>query len=147
MLQTLLANDVRLDLGLAVDSAAAVQPIAVTPEVREQVEAALAFCEFARERLNGLFCIFKAVHYLLALLKHSWQMAILWTWGQHSGDLFGQVAEFVVRRLEQMLVDGGTSIEAVRAALAERSADPCLAARTARDLQVPLAVALCSLSA
>jgi len=42
----------------------------------------------------------------------------------------------VVRRLEQMLVDGGTTIEAVRAALAERSADPCLAAQTARDLQV-----------
>ena len=44
--------------------------------------------------------------------------------------------EFVVRRLEQMLVDGGASVEAVRAALAERSADPCLAARTAQDLQV-----------
>ena len=41
-----------------------------------------------------------------------------------------------MRRLEQMLVDGGASIEAVRAALAERSADPCLAARTAQDLQV-----------
>ena len=50
-----------------------------------------------------------------------------------------QVAEFVMRRLEQMLVDGGTTVEAVRAALAERSADPCLAAQTARDLQVCLA--------
>ena len=51
--------------------------------------------------------------------------------------LLGQVVEFVGRRLEQMLVDGGASVEAVRAALAERSADPCLAARTAQDLQVP----------
>ena len=35
--QTLLANDVRLDLRSAVDAAAALQPIAVTPAVHEQV--------------------------------------------------------------------------------------------------------------
>ena len=44
--------------------------------------------------------------------------------------------EFVVRRLEQILVDGGITVEAVRAALAERSHNPCLAASTARSLQV-----------
>lgn len=47
-----------------------------------------------------------------------------------------QVLEFVVRRLEQILVDSNVSVEAVRAALAERSSNPCLAASTARDLQV-----------
>ena len=46
------------------------------------------------------------------------------------------VLEFVTRRLEQLLVDGGCAVEAVRAALAERGADPALAAATARELQV-----------
>ena len=48
------------------------------------------------------------------------------------------VADFVTRRLEQLLVDGGCCVEAVRAALAERGADPALAAATARDLQARL---------
>ena len=48
------------------------------------------------------------------------------------------MVEFVVRRLEQILVDGGVSVEAVRAALSERAANPCLAAVTARDLQARL---------
>jgi len=45
------------------------------------------------------------------------------------------VLAFVARRLEQLLVDGGCCVEAVRAALAERGADPALAAATARELQ------------
>jgi len=45
------------------------------------------------------------------------------------------VLAFVARRLEQLLVDGGCCVEAVRAALAERGADPALAAATARALQ------------
>ena len=55
------------------------------------------------------------------------------------------MVEFVVRRLEQVLVDGGVSVEAVRAALQERSANPCLAASTARDLQARRAVFVSSL--
>lgn len=54
------------------------------------------------------------------------------------------VAEFVTRRLEQLLVDGGCAVEAVRAALAERGADPALAAATARDLQVCKTYYVCS---
>ncbi|KAK9839286.1 hypothetical protein WJX81_005719 [Elliptochloris bilobata] len=48
------------------------------------------------------------------------------------------VVEFVTRRLEQLLVDGGCCVEGVRAALAERGADPALAAATARELQLEL---------
>ncbi|KAG7672971.1 putative Glycine--tRNA ligase, chloroplastic/mitochondrial 2 [Nannochloris sp. 'desiccata'] len=44
------------------------------------------------------------------------------------------VLDFIQRRLEQLLVDAGVSIEAVRAALAERGADPALAAATAREI-------------
>ena len=52
------------------------------------------------------------------------------------------VAEFVTRRLEQLLVDGGCAVEAVRAALAERGSDPALAAATARDLQVCISMCM-----
>lgn len=82
MLQALIAADARLDLPTAVDAAAAVQPVAVSPEARAAVLA------------------------------------------------------FIERRLEQLLVDAGVNIEAVRAALAERGADAALAARTARDIKV-----------
>ncbi|KAI3427953.1 hypothetical protein D9Q98_006343 [Chlorella vulgaris] len=44
------------------------------------------------------------------------------------------VLEFVERRLEQMLLDAGVQIEAVRAALRERGRDAALAARTAREI-------------
>ena len=44
------------------------------------------------------------------------------------------VLEFIERRLEQLLVDSGVAIEAVRAALAERGQDPALAAATAREI-------------
>jgi glycyl-tRNA synthetase len=46
------------------------------------------------------------------------------------------VLEFVERRLEQMLLDAGVQIEAVRAALRERGRDAALAARTAREIAV-----------
>eukprot|EP00887_Chlorella_sp_A99_P006103 scaffold22.g6103.t1 len=42
--------------------------------------------------------------------------------------------DFLERRLEQLLVDGGTPVEAVRAALGERGRAPALAARTAREV-------------
>jgi len=44
------------------------------------------------------------------------------------------VLEFVQRRLEQLLIDSGVPVEAVRAALAERGADLALAACTAREV-------------
>ena len=49
-----------------------------------------------------------------------------------------QVTDFVLRRLEQVLVDGGTSVEAVRAVLKQRGHSPALAAESARQLQVRL---------
>ena len=49
-----------------------------------------------------------------------------------------QVVDFVLRRLEQVLVDGGTSIEAVRAVLRQRGSSPALAAESAQQLQVCL---------
>ena len=42
--------------------------------------------------------------------------------------------EYVTRRLEQFLVDGGCGVEAVRAALAERGNDPAACAATAKAL-------------
>lgn len=49
------------------------------------------------------------------------------------------VLEFVERRLEQLLVDSGVAIEAIRAALAERGADPALAAATAKEVSDEMA--------
>ncbi len=46
--------------------------------------------------------------------------------------------DFVARRLEQLLVDGGCSIEVVKAVLSERAACPASAALSARELQVLL---------
>ncbi|KAK9809022.1 hypothetical protein WJX72_008075 [[Myrmecia] bisecta] len=51
-----------------------------------------------------------------------------------SSDAQTAALEFVVRRLEQLLVDGGCGVEAVRAVLNERGHDPSLAAATARAL-------------
>ncbi|CAN6936790.1 unnamed protein product [Brassica oleracea] len=45
------------------------------------------------------------------------------------------VYQFVTRRLEQLLVDSGVSPEVVRSVLAERGNDPCLAARTAYEME------------
>jgi glycyl-tRNA synthetase len=45
-----------------------------------------------------------------------------------------EVMEYITRRLEQYLVDGGCGVEAVRAALAERGDDPAFAAATAIEL-------------
>lgn len=42
------------------------------------------------------------------------------------------VWDFVVRRLEQLLVDEGLRVEAVRAVLSQRGNDPALAAASAR---------------
>ena len=47
-----------------------------------------------------------------------------------------QVTDFVIRRLEQVLVDGGASIEAVRAVLRQRGKSPALAAASVHQLQV-----------
>ena len=47
-----------------------------------------------------------------------------------------QVTDFVIRRLEQVLVDGGASIEAVRAVLRQRPNSPALAAASVHQLQV-----------
>ena len=47
-----------------------------------------------------------------------------------------QATDFVIRRLEQVLVDGGTSVEAVRAVLRHRGNSPALAAASAQELQV-----------
>ncbi len=47
-----------------------------------------------------------------------------------------QVTDFVIRRLEQVLVDGGASIEAVRAVLRQRGNSPALAAASVHQLQV-----------
>ncbi len=55
-----------------------------------------------------------------------------------------QVTDFVVRRLEQVLVDGGTSVEAVRAVLKQRGNSPALAAASAHQLQVTLSCVLMS---
>lgn len=49
-----------------------------------------------------------------------------------------QVIDFVQRRLEQVLVDGGVSVEAVRAVLKQRGSSPALAAESAQQLQVSL---------
>ena len=51
-----------------------------------------------------------------------------------------QVTDFVLRRLEQVLVDGGTSVEAVRAVLRQRGSSPALAAESAQQLQVGLSI-------
>jgi glycyl-tRNA synthetase len=51
-----------------------------------------------------------------------------------SSETVAAVLEFIERRLEQMLVDGGVPVEAVRSALAERGHDPALASRTAHEL-------------
>lgn len=49
-----------------------------------------------------------------------------------------QVVDFVLRRLEQVLVDSGTSVEAVRAVLRQRGHSPALAAESAQQLQASL---------
>jgi hypothetical protein len=51
-------------------------------------------------------------------------------------DLREAAIDFVQRRLEQLLVDGGVPVEAVRAVLRVRGNDPALAARSALELKV-----------
>lgn len=51
-------------------------------------------------------------------------------------EIQGGVLEFVVRRLEQLLVDEGCGIEAVKAVLSERGTNPSIIAQSARELQV-----------
>ena len=46
------------------------------------------------------------------------------------------VLEFIARRLEQLLVDEGCGVEAVKAVLSERGANPSVSAQSARELQV-----------
>lgn len=46
-----------------------------------------------------------------------------------------QAQAFVVRRLEQLLVDRGAGVEVVRAVLAERGSEPARAARTVREME------------
>lgn len=51
-----------------------------------------------------------------------------------SEEVKAATVEFLERRLEQLLVDEGVAIEAVRAALKERGRNPTLAAATAREI-------------
>lgn len=51
-----------------------------------------------------------------------------------SHDAKNDVVDFVLKRLEQILVDEGVQVEAVRAAIAERGTNPSLAAETAREI-------------
>ena len=44
--------------------------------------------------------------------------------------------DFLLRRLEQLLVDSGISVEVARAVLNQRSGNPLLAHQTAKQLQV-----------
>ena len=46
-----------------------------------------------------------------------------------------QATDFVFRRLEQVLVDGRISVEAVRAVLRQRGNSPAIAAASAQELQ------------
>jgi len=45
-----------------------------------------------------------------------------------------ELFEFITKRLEQILVDDGIPVEAVRASIAERGNNPALAAKTAKDI-------------
>ena len=55
---------------------------------------------------------------------------------QVSAESRAAVLEFIERRLEQLLADGGVQIEAVRTALRERGRNAALASRTAREIAV-----------
>lgn len=55
------------------------------------------------------------------------------------GDVPAAVLEFIQRRLEQILTDGGVPVEAVRAALKERGHDAASTARTAREIKDEMA--------
>ncbi|CAI7808202.1 unnamed protein product, partial [Closterium sp. NIES-53] len=46
-----------------------------------------------------------------------------------------QVESFIVRRLEQFLVDRGAAVEAVRSVLEERGSVPALAARSVAEME------------
>eukprot|EP00271_Cylindrocystis_brebissonii_P004542 TRINITY_DN16276_c0_g1_i1.p1 TRINITY_DN16276_c0_g1~~TRINITY_DN16276_c0_g1_i1.p1 ORF type:complete len:1229 (-),score=224.72 TRINITY_DN16276_c0_g1_i1:927-4613(-) len=50
-------------------------------------------------------------------------------------EVLQQTLTFVVRRLEQLLVDGGATVELVRAVLAERGSFPALASRSVRQME------------
>lgn len=50
-----------------------------------------------------------------------------------------QVLDFVERRLEVLLTDGGAQPELVRAVLRQRASNPALAAASVRELQVRMA--------
>lgn len=50
-----------------------------------------------------------------------------------------EVIDFVVRRLEQLMIDSGVPAEAVRAVIAERGDNPALASQSAGDLKAELA--------
>lgn len=49
-------------------------------------------------------------------------------------DIEVEVLEFIMKRMEQLLVDGGVPVEAVRASLSERGMNPSAAAVTAKDI-------------
>ena len=106
-----------MDLPAVVAAAAELQPIEASAEVQAQVGTVKAYDSFAAQSKAS-------AHYRKVPVKLLNPTPCC------------QAVDFIVRRLEQILVDGGVSIEAVRAALSERSANPCLAAATARDLQV-----------
>ena len=54
------------------------------------------------------------------------------------------VLDFVARRLEQLLVDEGCGVAAVKAVLSERGSNPAIAAQSARELQVTACATSCN---
>jgi glycyl-tRNA synthetase len=52
----------------------------------------------------------------------------------------GDIREFILKRLEQILVDEGVQVEAVRASVSERGDNPALASKTAKEIAMELEI-------
>ncbi|GAV59119.1 tRNA-synt_2e domain-containing protein/tRNA_synt_2f domain-containing protein [Cephalotus follicularis] len=68
-------------------------------------------------------------------LKHAWGLAAGVQPIKVESSTIDDVHQFVIRRLEQFLIDKGVSPEVVRSVLAERANWPCLAAKTAYKME------------
>ena len=163
VLQTLVGNDVRLDLPAAVATAAALQPIEAGPEAQVRLcrcsqvmcqqsgPPARPSCTAAANPGNVLRSglpkqTAESRYPLTASVQHPASFALVWELKLHSmPGIRGKrawlpdqaaVVDFVTRRLEQLLVDGGCAVEAVKAVLSERGGCPAIAAQSARELQV-----------
>ena len=124
LLQALLGAEARLDLGAAVAAAAAVQPLAVTPE------AQAAVLEFVERRLEQL------------LVDGGEQVRVPWHEGTCQPVFCSLPRSALPPRCPSLLLLLLLQIEAVRAALRERGHDATLAARTAREIRVRAARSL-----